>query len=129
MNGETCLRDFYANYLDLLGKGAASLPLEEFLALFRSRLTPEFIAEAYMSGASLDADPLLDAQDYDESWQKHIRVARQEARGSHEAYLVCLGAEDGMRHAMQVVTETGNKDLLIRAVRATAPVPCAPAAN
>jgi hypothetical protein len=73
---EAVIRNFYKWYVHSLNQGAE--PLEKQRTILRKYVTERLIREIdkIMKGPDgLDADPFLDAQDWDKDWGKNIAVS------------------------------------------------------
>jgi hypothetical protein len=68
----------------------------------RDSLAPAFFRHIVAGFDDFDADPFLDAQDYDAGWQQHLKVTR-EADRPDAVYLVCFGIQGEMRHSVRVL--------------------------
>jgi Protein of unknown function (DUF3828) len=100
LSEESFIRDFYVRYIGLLDQ-RPRLSFAEVLKRIRDSLAPGFYQEI-VTEDFVDADPILDAQDWDSAWKRNIRVMSKAGQTDGKASLVCFGVNEEPRHAILV---------------------------
>jgi hypothetical protein len=99
LTDESFIQGFYVRYINFLEQ-QPRLRFDDILGKIKDSVAPGFYRELADAKGGFDADPFLDAQDWDVAWTRHIRV---QPRTQHDGYLVCLGAKGEFRHALKVM--------------------------
>jgi hypothetical protein len=99
---ETPVREFYQWYVDAMVKGDKSNPPETPMANIQAEKSNflKYITKAFYQQVAnqegFDADPFIQAQDYDAAWGKKIQFDRTEINGDKATSNISLGPGESM---------------------------------
>ena|SRR5256885_3178556 len=100
---EATVRNFYEWYLHALNQNEE--PLEKHqaeLSKFVTQRLMKSLTRALKRPRGIDADFFIDAQDWDETWEKNISVSKARLQGARATIIVTLKSKSFGNHKLRV---------------------------